>query len=170
MTSHVDLKKATSTLRYQDKSLNSKSSRNASATSSISHPPSSFSKSRAATLGQLDDGVVPENGGYLWGSLKRYEYGKFKSLPGHDKIVRTAIPTIRATLVTGHKACGCGPWADTAEKSHFNTLLGTVWKDLAKRLREKEDEPDVDVQDRPCEEEAKKVELYFVFRIRSFHY
>lgn len=104
---------------------------------------------------------MPEDGGYLWGSLRQYEYKNFKSSPSHDKVVQTAVPAICATLITGYKACGCGPWADTVEKSYYNTLLKIVWRSLAKRLRDKEDEPDVDVHDKPCEEETRKFELYF---------
>lgn len=71
--------------------------------------------------------------------------------------MRSAIPILRATLVTGYEADGCGPWADGNEKGAFSDLMSRVWMDVAERAGRKAGRREAEVAEEPTMYEAKKV-------------
>lgn len=104
----------------------------------------------------------PNDRGYLWGTLPRRAYKDYVSSPGHDTVLSSAIPMMRATLLTGHDSQGCKPWADNGQKGLFNRLMAYQWDDLAKRVGQRKGYRDPGVDRVPTQEEAKKVRFVMV--------
>lgn len=92
--------------------------------------------------------------------MKRREWLGYVSTPGHDCVMKSAIPFLRATIVTGYMSNGCGPWAEGSEKSRLNDLIRHVWAHIGCRVGVTMGRLDSDVDEVPAVEEAKKVGKY----------
>ena len=92
-----------------------------------------------------------------WGRMKRREWQRCESSPAHEAVIRSAIPFLRATLVTGYRAGRCSPWADANEKGALSNLMKTIWVNLGCRTGREAGSKDEDVDVEPTEAEAKRV-------------
>ncbi|MCJ1470833.1 hypothetical protein MMC07_009480 [Pseudocyphellaria aurata] len=105
-----------------------------------------------------------------WEGMKRRQWLRHTFTPAHEAIMRAAIPTVRAMLVTSYRAKKCSPWADANKKSAFSGFLKSVWKETGSWLEQRPNRMDNDVAaELPAIEIRKLYDMVGEHRAQMLH-